>query len=348
MSMPISPSTLPLGLVHYRAGDPGSAGVSPVPGVCLSNVGTGETPALPDNSRAFGQEVSASRVAVVCESTACLPPELVARYGIGVIPIPFVFGTDTFLDGVDITPAEFYTRLASSPVPPKTSPPSPGEYLQAWRATQAAGVVLVTVDGAVSTLQRSAYMARDLVGESLPGVAVAVVDSRSAGMGQGFVALAAARAAADGRAMDEVVRIAEDVSRRVRMIVTLDTLEYLARASRIPQVAAFVGALLAIKPVVQLSGGDIRMLARVRTRHRSIEALFEQVRQGVPTGARLHAAVQHARADAEAARLASRLRDEFAPVELYTTEFTPVMGGYCGPGLLGVAFYTEEKDAHER
>jgi len=318
----------------------GSTGFSPSP---ASGRGALDRRPQPGGQLATGRGVRAARVAVVCESTACLPPELIARYRIGVIPIPFVFGTDTFLDGVDITPAEFYTRLASSQVPPKTSPPSPGEYLQAWQATGAEGVVLVTVDGSVSTLQRSALMARDLAGESLPGVAVAVVDSRSAGMGQGFVALAAARTAADGRSMEEVVRVAEDVSQRVRMIVTLDTLEYLARASRIPQVAAFVGALLSIKPIVQLSGGDIRMLARVRTRRRSIEALFEQVRQGVPAGTRLHAAVQHARADEEAARLADRLRDEFAPVELYTTEFTPVMGGYCGPDLLGVAFYTEEE-----
>jgi len=286
------------------------------------------------------------RVAIVCESTCCLPPTLVARYGIKLIPIPFSFGTETFLDGVDMTPAEFYNRLTSSHEPPKTSPPSPGEYLCAWReaAASADAVVLVTVDGAVSTLQRSARLARDMVPEELPGVDVAIVDSRSAGMGQGFVALAAARAAAEGRPLEEVVRSAEGIARRVDMIVTLDTLEYLARASRIPQVAAFVGSLLGIKPVVRLAGGDIRLLSRARTRRRSIDALFEGVRQTVPAGGRLHAAIQHARAEDEAARLAERIADAFAPVELYTTEFTPVMGGYCGPGLLGVAFYVEGED----
>ncbi len=129
------------------------------------------------------------------------------------------------------------------------------------------------------------------------------------------------------------------------MIVTLDTLEYLSRASRIPQVAAFVGGLLAIKPVVELSHGEIHLLARVRTRRRSIEELFQQVRRAIAPRARVHAAVQHAQAPAEAAAFEQRLRDEFDCAELYTTEFTPVMGGYCGPGLLGVAFYTDDESA---
>lgn len=285
----------------------------------------------------------AGRVAVVCESTACLPPELRERYGIGVIPIPFVFGTETFRDGVDITPAQFYERLTTTKQPPLTSPPSPGEYLEAWRAAAqgAAAVVCVTVDSKVSTLQRSARLASDMAEEALPGVPVAVVDSLSAGMGQGFVVLAAARAAQAGQPLSAVVAAATSVAQRVHLLVTLDTLDYLARVSRIPQVAAFVGGILAIKPLIEIAGGDIHPLSRVRTRQHSIDALFEELRRRVPPGARLHAAVQHAQAAEEAAAFEQRVRAEFDCAELYTTEFTPVMGGYCGPGLLGVAFYCE-------
>ena len=287
------------------------------------------------------------QVAVVAESTCCLPPELIRRYDIGIVPIPFVFGQETFLDGVDITPAQFYQRLTRDKMPPKTSPPSPGEYLAAWSsaANGEHGVVLVTVADTISTLQRSALLARDMAPEQLPGTAVVVVDSGSAAMAQGFVTLAAARAAAEGQALAAVVAAAEAMAARVRMIVTLDTLEYLSRASRIPQVAALVGGLLAIKPVVELSHGEIHLLARVRTRRRSIDELCPQVRRAIPQGARVHAAVQHAQAPEEAARFEQRLRDAFDCAELYTTAFTPVMGGYCGPGLLGVAFYTEDDHA---
>lgn len=283
------------------------------------------------------------RVAVVAESTCCLPPELAARYGIGIVPIPFVFGAETYLDGVDLSAAQFYEKLAATRLPPKTSPPAPGDYLHAWEEAAAAAeaVVAVTVDSKISTLQRSALLARDLAPEMLPGVAIEIVDSLSAGMGQGFVTLAAARAAAAGASPAEVAAAARAVSRRVQLIVTLETLEYLARASRLPQVAAWVGALLSIKPIVQIAGGDIHLLARVRTRRRSIERLFECLCERVPATARLHIAVQHARAAREAAALEERIRATFSCVELLTTEFTPVMGGYCGPGLLGVAFYTE-------
>lgn len=301
----------------------------------------------------------AGTVAVACESTCCLPPDLVARHAIEIIPIPLVFGAETFLDGVDITPAEFYARLARSSAPPKTSPPSPGEYLAAWRrmAERVApadssiggiggigGVAMVTADGRVTTFDRSTRLAHALALEALPGVPVAVVDSYSAGMGQGFVALAAVRAAEAGLPLADVVRAAERVRDRVRMVVTLDTLEYLARASRIPQVAAWVGGALAIKPVVLFAGGEIHTLARVRTRRRAYAALLDQVARLAPPGARLHMAVQHTQAPEVALELAERLAATYDCVELHMTEFTPVMGGYCGPGLLGVAFYPEADD----
>jgi DegV family protein with EDD domain len=166
-------------------------------------------------------------------------------------------------------------------------------------------------------------------------------------MGQGFVALAAARAAAAGAPLDVVAAEAERVSRRVRLLVTLDTLEYLARASRIPQIAAVFGGMLAIKPLFVLGAGDVQVLERVRTRKRSIARLLDHLRAMVPSGARLHAAVQHASAEAEARDLERVIRERFTCAELYTTEFTPVMGGYCGPGLLGVAFYYDERDEYD-
>lgn len=294
---------------------------------------------------ANASEKPVSRAAiVVCESTCCLPRELVERFGIEILPIPYVFGDTTYRDGVDMTHTQFYEKLAATRTPPKTSPPSPGEYLETWRAASqhgSGGVISVTVDSKISTLQRSARLARDLADDALPGVPVAVVDSLSAGMGQGFVALAAARAIHASHSMSVAVARAESVSRRVRLLVTLDTLDYLAKASRIPQVAAFLGGVLAIKPIIEIAGGDIHPVARVRSRRRSIDMLLDLVRNEIPRGARVHAAVQHAQASEEAATIEATLRDSFDCRELYTTEFTPIMGGYCGPGLLGVAYYCE-------
>lgn len=302
--------------------------------------------AVTRDNDAANSEHATGRIAIVTESTSCLPDELLREYGIRVVPIPFVFGTQTYLDGVDITRAQFYEKLRETRTPPKTSPPSPGEYLKYWReaAEQADAVVCVTVDSKISTLQRSARLAQEMAQEAMPAVPVVVVDSLSAGMGQGFVALAAARAARQGQPLENVVQTAEWTSRRMRVLVTLDTLEYLAKTSRIPQVAAILGGVLAIKPIIQIAEGEIAPIARVRTRRRSIDQLFECMRRMVPEGSQVHAAVQHAVAEDEAAALEGRVREAFNCVELFTTEFTPVMGGYCGPGLLGVAFYVEEDE----
>lgn len=292
---------------------------------------------------------TSNRISVVCESTACLPPQLVDQHAIHIVPIPFVLGKQSFLDGVDITPAEFYDRLVELRHPPNTSPPSPGDYLKVWEeaAQDADTIISVTVDSKVSTMQRSTRVAQDLARERLPNVRIEVVDSLSAGMGQGFVALAAARAAQDGATVEEVIKCAEWVANRMDMLVTLDTLEYLAKTSRIPQVAALVGGLLRIKPIIRISRGDILPLARVRTRRKSIEQLWSMIQAGIPKGSRPHVAIQHARALDEAKQMEKRILSTYDCAELYTTEFTPVMGGYCGPGLLGAAFYIEEERTGE-
>jgi len=294
---------------------------------------------------AWFQRDAAPRVAVVCESTACLPATQRDELGIAVIPVPFAYGDRTFLDGVDITPAEFYARLVATRTPPRTSPPAPGDYLRVWERAGAGGgaVLSVTVADALSTFGRSVRLAADLAASELPGVPITVLDSGSAGMGQGFVVLAAARAAAAGQPLASVVEAATRVRHSVRLLVTLDTLEYLARASRIPRIASVLGGILAIKPIIELSGGEARPLARLRTRRRALADLRERLQRSVPEGTRLHAGVQHAQAAEEAAGLEEWLGATFDCAELLTTEFTPVMGGYCGPGLLGVAYYVEDR-----
>lgn len=326
----------------YERSARGSAGAAPAPS-------RRSAPArFPRDPRPVPSPAAASprtgRIAIMSESTACLPPELAERYQISTIPIPFVFGDQTFLDGVNITPREFYQRLEATRTPPRTSPPSPGEYLAQWSAfaQEGAAIVLVTASGKITSFNRSTRLAQQLARQSLPKARVAVVDSGSAAMGQGFVTLAAARAAADGADLAGVVAAAERVRDRVAMIVTLDTLDYLARASRIPQVAAWVGGVLAIKPVILFAQGEVAQLARVRTRRRSVEQLLIELRQRIPPAAPLHVAIHHTQAEDEARALRDQVTSEFPCVESYLTEFTPVMGAYCGPGLLGVAYYTEE------
>jgi len=281
------------------------------------------------------------RVAVVTESTCCLPPELARQYGIDILPIPYSLGETEYRDGVDMTRAQFYELLRATRARLRTSPPSAGDYLEVWRSAAERGedTLTISVDGSISTMSRSTRLALRLAADELPEARIRVVDSHSAGMGQGFVALAAARLAATGAPLEAVAAEAERIASRTQLVVALDTLDYLARSSRIPQVAAIIGGMLSIRPVFTMSADGVRVLGRPRTRARSIAQILDYLSASIPAGARLHAAVQHASAEREAATLEQTLRERYDCAELYTTEFTPVMGGYCGPGLLGVAFY---------
>jgi DegV family protein with EDD domain len=273
-----------------------------------------------------------------------LPAALANCLAITVVPVPVSIGNEHFLDGINITPAQVYERLIASTAVTRTSPPSPGQYLEAWQgAAGHQGMILhITVAASLSTFHQTAELAALLGRRQQHYAGVHVIDSGSAAMGQGFVALAAARAVEKGQSLEQTLAITRAVSRKVRLLVTLDTLEFLARASRIPRIASIAGGLLDLKPIIELSRGVVRPLARVRTRRRAIAQLQERFARNVPEGAAVRVAVHHAQAQDEASGLAEYLQREYHCLEMHVTEFTPVMGTYCGPGLLGVAYYVDD------
>jgi DegV family protein with EDD domain len=159
-------------------------------------------------------------------------------------------------------------------------------------------------------------------------------------MGQGFVVLEAARAAASGADLDEVVARAEEVARRVHVLAALDTLEYLHRGGRIGGAAAFLGSMLQIKPIVYVADGIVAALAKPRTMSRAVQLMLKEIARR--TGSRpLHVAVLHADVLDAAEELRQQIHDRFECIELHITEFTPVMGAHAGSGVLGVAFHAE-------
>jgi DegV family protein with EDD domain len=164
------------------------------------------------------------------------------------------------------------------------------------------------------------------------------VDCKTAAIGQGFVVLEAARAAAAGATLGEVQSRIQEVAPKISLLFTLDSLEYLRRGGRIGGAAAMAGTLLQSKPVLTLSEGRVEVLSKPRTKHRAIALILEKMEKHVG-GQPIRAAVLHADALQEAEDLRQSLEDRFECVELLTSEFTPVMGAHTGPGLLGVAFY---------
>jgi DegV family protein with EDD domain len=287
------------------------------------------------------------KVAIVTDTTACVPQELVTAYNIEVVPIQLIFEDKTYRDGIDITPTEFYALLRKAKKIPTTASSSPSPYLEAYReaSRKAQSILCLTEPSRFSAMLDSAKVAVEMAKNTLRNVAIEVLECTTAAAGQGLVALAAARAAALNKPLEEVKEIARDIMSGVHLFATLDTLQYLVKSGRVPQAAALVNSILSIKPIFTLNQVDAHTVALPRTMKSAMKRMLELMEAAVIKGQPLHVAVMHADAPGEAITLRDRITSEFFCREIYITEFTPVMGVHTGPGLIGVAFYGEEKTA---
>lgn len=278
-----------------------------------------------------------SKIAVVTDSTACLPSELVQRYRIHVVPTWIHRGQEAFRDGLDISRGQVYRWLREGHHL-RTSQPSVGEFLDHFQrlSSKAEAIVSILISGELSGTYGAAVQAAELV----KGFPIRVIDSRTVAMGHGFVVLAAARAAEAGGDFGQVLEGARSMIPKVNLLAALETLEYVHRSGRIPGIAALVGSLLKISPVLEVKEGQARIFARVRTKKKALERLLQEARSRM--GANLvHAAILHADAMEEAERLRHQVIQRFNLAEVYVTEIPPVLGVYGGPGVLGLAFYRE-------
>lgn len=282
------------------------------------------------------------KVAVVTDTTACIPQELVAELGIEVVPVTLIFDDKVFRDGIDISPTEFYALLRKAEKLPTTSSSSPDPYLEAYRkaSQMAESILCITESAKFSAMFNSAQVARDMIKASLPKLAIEVLDCTTAAAGQGLVTLAAAKAAALDKTLNEVIETAQSVMSRVNLFATLDTLHYLVKGGRVPQAAALVNSLLKIKPIFTLNHSGAHTVALPRTIPSALKRMLKLMEQNAVKGQPLHVAVMHADALDKAIALKNKISSQFDCTELFITEFTPVMGAHTGPGLFGIAFYS--------
>lgn len=282
------------------------------------------------------------KVAIVTDSISCLPRELIESYGIGIVPIRLLFGDKVYLDTVDITPTEAYKLFLQDPEKFNTSPAAPEHYLEAYReaSTRGESILCVTLSSKLSTGYDMARIAKGQAETELPQTPVVVMDSDTVTAAEGFVALAGARAAAEGNDLAEVIKIAEEVKDKVTFIILLDTIRYVYRTGRVPKIASNIGSMLSIKPILTSGSGLVRFKGIARNRAQGINTLLKTMRDKVGPNP-VHVAVMHAYCPDEAEQLKERIAAEFNCAELFVTEFTPVMGYATGTGTLGFAFYQE-------
>jgi DegV family protein with EDD domain len=271
-------------------------------------------------------------IAVVADSAANLPPEVAEAHGISIVPMVVHVGAQTFRDGIDLSPGELYARLAAGDGPATTATPSPADFLAAYRAAGAEEIVCVTVASSMSSAhQQAVSAASDFEGS------VEVVDSLSASMAEGFVALEAARAAARGASLREVAAAARAAALETLLFATVNTFDHLQRSGRVSRLQAYAATALDIKPVFAFRDGEPSAVARPRTRRRALDRVVAET-VAAAAGRRIRLAAIHAAAEDDARRVAGRVRAEVEVAELFVVEVTPVVGVHVGPGLVGTAF----------
>ncbi len=275
-----------------------------------------------------------SGVALVTDSTAYLPPVLLERHRIQVVPVQVVIGGESFDEGVGVSSDAVADALREWR-PVTTSRPSPQGFIEAYARAVRSGadaIVSVHLSGDMSGTLASAQLAAD---ES--EVPVRVVDSRTLGMAMGFAVVTAAQVAATGGSLDDVARAAEKRCAASSTFFYVDTLEYLRRGGRIGPAAALLGSALAVKPLLHLVDGRIAPLEKVRTASRALARLEEIAVERAGT-AEVDVAVHHLASPARADQLASALRTRIAGLrELVVSEVGAVVGAHVGPGMLAVA-----------
>ena len=272
-----------------------------------------------------------SGVRVVADTASDLTPAMVAEHGIDLVPLTVRFGAEEF---ADLSPADFWSRLATSSTLPETAAPSPGAFEEAYRkaaADGAEGVVCVTISSALS----ATYEAARLAAESVAGtVAVRVIDSRAVSMAEGTVAIVAAELAAAGRSLDDVAAGAEAMVPRTRTFAALDTLDNLRKGGRIGAAQALLGSMLSIKPIIEVAGGKVEPESKQRTRGKSLRYLADKVSQAAPVE---RLTVLHGGAP-DVDTLLDLLAGVCPREQIAVADVGAVIGTHAGPRVIGVTF----------
>lgn len=271
-------------------------------------------------------------VRIVTDSTCDLPAETITRYDIRVIPLYINVGAQGFLDGIDITREEFYTKLPTFPEHPTTAVPSLQKFCAIYDALAEEGateVLSIHISGALSAVLDVARIAA----QETTSVPVTVFDSRQLSLGMGFLVETAAKLAAAGSTVAEILETLNLQVKRSHVFAVIDTLEFLKRSGRMNRFIANIGTLLQIKPILTMYDGKPGT-ERVRTRERATKRLMEMLRE---VGKIERIAIVHTNAPARVAELRTWVASLLSNDEIMVTDITPVIGAHIGPGAFGFA-----------
>jgi len=278
------------------------------------------------------------KVAIVTDSTAYLPNDILNKFSITVTPQILIWGGETFEDGVDILPDEFYRRLKTAKVMPTTSQVAIVKMKTTFEQLLEAGyeVLGIFISAKLSGTIDSAIKAKEMLPKAV--TKIAVVDSNSTSMAMGFHVLAAARAAQAGADLAECQKLAEEAQDHTGVYFVVDTLEFLHRGGRIGGAQAMLGSALNLKPLLKLRDGRIESVEKIRTKGKAISRMIDLVVEQVAGRTPVRLATLHANAASEARSALEAAAVRLHPVEQILASVSPAIGTHAGPGTVGLAY----------
>jgi len=280
-------------------------------------------------------------IALVTDSTCDIPLEWIKQYEITVVPLTIIFGSEQFLDGVELTATQFYERLSRETHHPTTSQPTSQAFLNAYQRIAADGaseILVITISSAMSGTFDSARRAA----QDSP-IPVHVMDGRNNSMGLGWQVIAAARVREAGGGLEAMQAVAAQVQQDMAYYISLDTIEYLSKGGRINEAARFLNSILKIKPLIYVrpDTGTVGASIPGRSRKTAIDGLYKEFFRHIQSERPLHIAVLHNDALPEAQALAERVRAEYHPQEQFISIVSPVLGVHTGPRAIALCGYAE-------
>jgi DegV family protein with EDD domain len=277
-----------------------------------------------------------SKIAIVTDSTGSVPVEFLNKYPIFVAPQVLIWGDQTYEDGVDIQPGEFYDRLKSSKTMPTTSQVTPGSFHKIFSSLldQEYQILAILISEKLSGTLASAVQAKEM----FPGAAIELVDSHTTSLAMGFQIFAVAEAIQQGVNLAKCKQLAEMAREYVGVCFAVDTLEFLYRGGRIGGGSRFLGTALNIKPILEVVGGRVEAVERVRTRKKSLSRMVELVEERIAGRKPVRLGALYTNIPLEANELLQEAAGRIECVQTVISEVSPVIGTHAGPGTVGLAF----------
>jgi DegV family protein with EDD domain len=278
------------------------------------------------------------KVALITDSTAYIPKELLGQHSITVVPQVLIWGDTTYEDGVDIQPNEFYQKLATAKIMPTTSQVSIPNMQKAFSGLLEQGydVLGMFLSAKLSGTMQSAIQGREALDKGKESVEI--IDTNTTAMAMGFQVLTVARAASEGASLSECKALADKVRDQTGVYFVVDTLEFLHRGGRIGGAQRLLGTALNLKPLLTVQDGKVEAVERIRTKVKALERMIEIIGEQTQGKGPVRVAALHANAEAEARETLSRVSKLVNATESVFTSVSPVVGTHTGPGTVGIAY----------